>query len=220
MTDTTTLADELRARLEHALATRTPETNAMMDALVADLRRRAAAAGAPEPGDRAPGFTLPDAHGATVALDALLAEGPVVLAFYRGGWCPYCNIQLRAYERALPDMRAAGASLVAISPQLPDGSLSTAEANALTYPVLSDVGNVVARAYGLVFTVPDAVRRFYLRDKDVDLAAINGDDAWELPVPGCFVIGADGSVRLADADPDYTRRLEPAAILEALHGER
>ncbi|HEY4094870.1 MAG TPA: peroxiredoxin-like family protein [Baekduia sp.] len=210
------LADELQARFEHALATRTPEINATMDAQIDELRRTGAVRDAPRPGDAAPAFTLPDTHGATVESGALLAGGPVVLAFYRGGWCPYCNIQLRAYERMLPELGALGATLVAVSPQLPDGSLSTVEKNALTFPVLSDVGNHVARAYGLVFTVPEAVQRFYLDDKGVDLAAINGDAAWELPVPGCFVIGADGRVLLADADPDYTRRLEPAAILEAL----
>jgi peroxiredoxin len=210
------LAEQLRERFEYALASRTPEVNAMMDALVERLRRSDTARDAPRAGDRAPEFALPSARGETVRLGELLARGPVVVAFYRGGWCPYCNLQLRAYERVLGEIHALGASLVAISPQLPDGSLSTVERDELSFPVLSDVGNVVARAYGLVFAVPEDVVRFYAEAKGFDLAAVNGAARAELPVPGCFVIGRDGVVALADVDPDYTRRLEPAAILDAL----
>jgi peroxiredoxin len=210
------LADELAARFAHALATRSPGDNAMMDELIDGLRRSGATDGAPRVGQPAPDFTLADARGGDVTLSSLLREGPVVLAFYRGGWCPYCNIQLRAYERTLPELRALGAALVAVSPQMPDGSLSTAEQNALSFPVLSDPGNAVARGYGLVFTVPEQIVRFYRDAKGFDLAAVNGEAVCELPVPGCFVIGTDGRIALADVDPDYTRRLEPGAILETV----
>jgi peroxiredoxin len=141
-----------------------------------------------------------------------------VLTFYRGGWCPYCNLALRAYQRALPELHARGAELVAVSPQLPDSSLSTAERNALTFAVLSDAGNRVARDYGLVFAVPDEVVAYYREHRQHDLTAANGPGAWELPVPATFVIAPDATVVLADVDPDYTRRLEPAAILTALEG--
>jgi peroxiredoxin len=135
----------------------------------------------------------------------------VLLTFYRGDWCPYCTLQLRAYQAILPQIRELGAGLVAISPQTPDNSLSTAEKKGLTFPVLSDAGNEVARQYGLVFSLSET-----LRTVSADLTSYNGDDSWELPMPGTFVIAPDGTVRLAFVDADWTRRLEPAAILDTL----
>jgi peroxiredoxin len=166
-------------------------------------------------GDTAPDFSLPDARGNPVSLMELRKLGPVVVTFYRGGWCPYCNIQLRAYQGVLADMAAFGARLVAISPQLPDGSLSTAEANALTFDVLSDVGNVVARRFGLVYALPEELRAA-LRSNNKALPAINGDESWELPVPATYVIAPDGRVALCHIEIDYRKRLEPDAILSAL----
>jgi peroxiredoxin len=128
-------------------------------------------------------------------------------------WCPYCNLQLRAYQAILPRIRELGATLVAVSPQTPDNSLTTAEQKGLTFPVLSDAGNEVARRYGLVFSLSET-----LRAMSADLPAYNGDSSWELPMPGTFVIAPDGTVRLAFVDADWTRRLEPAAILGALRG--
>lgn len=104
---------------------------------------------------------------------------------------------------------------MAISPQTPDQSLTTAEKKGLTFPVLSDVGNVVARRFGLVYTVAEALRPLYLRVGS-DLPAFNGDASWELPVPGTFIIDRDGAVQLAFVDADYTHRLEPAALLDGL----
>ena len=123
---------------------------------------------------------------------------------------------MRAYQRVLDEIRAAGAELVAVSPQLPDNSLTTAEHNELTFEVLSDLGNQVAGSYGLVFRLPDEVIRVYREQLGNDLAARNGDESWELPAPATFVIGREGIVRLAFVDPDYKRRLEPAEILTAL----
>jgi peroxiredoxin len=166
-------------------------------------------------GDTAPDFTLPDATGQTVALRDLLAHGSVVLTFYRGGWCPYCNLELRAYQRILPELNALGASLVAISPQIPDKSLSTAEKNALTFPVLSDVGLHVAAAFGLAFDLPAELQPFYAASGNV-LPVVNGDGAWRLPIPATYVIGKDGRIMLASVDPDYRNRLDPMEVLAAL----
>ncbi|HVW18879.1 MAG TPA: peroxiredoxin-like family protein [Solirubrobacteraceae bacterium] len=213
--ESTTLGDELRAWVEKARANRSDEVNAAMDELVESLRETTATATL-RVGDPAPGFALPDAHGREMRLDNLLAHGPVVLVFYRGGWCPYCNLQLRAYGRALGEIEAAGGQLVAVSPQLPDGSLSTAEVDELAFPVLSDHGNRVARTYSLVFEVPSRVAEYYLSEKGLDLGRVNGDEVWELPVPATFVIDRSGRIAFADADPDYTRRTEPAAIVAAL----
>lgn len=166
-------------------------------------------------GDKAPDFALPNVNGETVQLSQLLAKGPVVLIFYRGGWCPYCNLALRSYQAILSEIQLAGATLVAVSPQTPDNSLSASEKWELSFPVLSDNDNTVARAYGLVFTVPSEVLGIYQKI-GIDLLKANGNDKWELPIPGSYVIAQDGTITLAFIDPDYTHRLEPAAILTAL----
>ena len=166
-------------------------------------------------GDKAPDFALPDVNGETVQLSQLLTKGPVVLIFYRGGWCPYCNLALRSYQGILPEMQQAGATLVAVSPQTPDNSLSAREKMDLSFPVLSDRGNIVARSYGLVFTVAPGVQAVQ-RGMGLDLARVNGSETWELPIPGSYVIAQNGTITLAFVDPDYTHRLEPAAILTAL----
>jgi len=166
-------------------------------------------------GAQAPDFTLPDARDLAVTLSHLLAQGPVVITFYRGEWCPFCNLALRAYQQTWPQLRALGASLVAISPQTPDHSLSTVEKKKLTFTVLSDVGNHVAREYGLVFTIDEAVRPA-CQQVGANLPAFNGDDSWELPMAGTFLIDQSGIVRLAFVNPDYTRRLDPSVIVARL----
>ena len=166
-------------------------------------------------GDRVADFTLPDAVGRPVTLSSLLSDGPVVIAFYRGEWCPYCNLQLRAYQNVLGEIRARGASLIAISPQTPDHSMSMAEKHQLGFPVLSDAGNTVARQFGLVFTIDQSVRGVH-EQVGANLSAFNGDDSWELPMAGTYIVDSTGTVRLAFVDPDFTHRLEPAAILQCL----
>lgn len=167
-------------------------------------------------GDRAPNFRLPDAKGGSVELDALLRQGPVVLSFYRGQWCPYCNLELRAYQKLLPQLQALGASLVAVSPQTPDNSLSTAEKFDLAYPVLSDVGLHVARAYGVAFDLPAELVELYQRQWNNDLVKWNGEGGWSLPIPATYVIGQDARIALAHVDPDYRDRQEPEAVLARL----
>lgn len=166
-------------------------------------------------GGKAPDFSLPNVWGTEVKLSNQLRKGPVVLSFYRGGWCPYCNLELRALQAALPEIYALGGNLIAISPQRPEASLTAAEKNELTFEVLSDVGNEVARAYGLGFQVPEALRRVY-RSFRIDLAAENGDERFELPMPATYVLDTSGRVRLAFIDPDYTQRLDPATVVASL----
>lgn len=213
------LQEQLDARREASNAKRSPEVLAVMTnatRTIADLPQKSL-----KTGEKAPDFTLPNLTGEPVTLSALLAKSPVVLTFYRGGWCPYCNMQLRAYQSILPEIEALGAKLVAVSPQTPDESLSTAEKNELTFEVLSDVGNVVARAFGLVFRLPDDLRELYLK-MNIDLERSNGTDEWELPMPGTFVIQPNGSVIHAFVPADYTQREEPETILDvlrqAMHG--
>ncbi|MBW7883858.1 MAG: AhpC/TSA family protein [Caldilineaceae bacterium] len=166
-------------------------------------------------GESAPDFTLPNATGGEVHLADLLARGPVVLTFYRGEWCPWCNLTLRAYQAALPEFQRYGAQLVAISPQTPDNSLASATNKELTYPVLSDAGNSVARQYRLVYKFSDELKEATLK-LGVDLQQFNGDDRWELPLAGTFVIGQDGKVKNAFVDASFMKRMEPSAILETL----
>ena len=172
--------------------------------------------GAIREGDTAPDFTLADARGKSVRLQDALNDGPVVVSFYRGGWCPYCNVELRGLQRALPEIQAAGASLLAISPELPDNALTTEQKNGLSFAVLSDVGNVVAKSFGIVYTLPDELLAVYAASKH-DLREINGEQgSKELPLPATFVLDRHGVVRLAYVDGDYTTRLDPDAIVEAL----
>lgn len=166
-------------------------------------------------GDRAPAFNLLGADGGRVNMDELLAKGPVVLTFYRGAWCPYCNTELRLLQAALPEIENAGASLVAVSPQTPDGSMTMRDKQDLKFPVLSDPGNEVARQYGLVFAVGEEVAERY-RLSGIDLAAINGDNSFELPIPATYVIGTDGVIRYAFVDADYRVRAAPDAVVSAL----
>ncbi|WP_144142819.1 peroxiredoxin-like family protein [Paraburkholderia sp. BCC1884] len=188
---------------------------ALYNAKVAELKASFPIDGVLAAGENAPAFELPSAWGRTVSLAEVLHKGPAVLVFYRGGWCPYCNIQLRAYQQALPEISQLGASLVAISPQLPDGSLSTAERNALDFAVLSDAGNDVAQSFGLVYSLPEELRQA-LRSVDKALPAINGDESWALPVPATFVIASDGRIALSHVDIDYRGRCEPHVVLSAL----
>ncbi|MFI6517815.1 peroxiredoxin-like family protein [Spirillospora sp. NPDC050679] len=166
-------------------------------------------------GDRAPSFTLPAATGQAVVLEELLARGPVVLIFYRGAWCPYCNIALRSLQRHHKDITARGARLVAVSPQIPDESLSLAEKHDLAFDVLSDQGCDTAKQYGLAFDLPDDLAAVYQR-LGIDLHRANAGNARTLPLPATYVIDRHGTIRWAFVTTDYTTRAEPADILTAL----
>ena len=210
-----TLRDELEQQLAKFKQKASAELAATLQAGVDELDASGIAEGAVKEGDIAPDFALPNANGDTVTLSTLLAEGPVVLTFYRGGWCPYCNLQLRAYQRILPAIRELAAQLIAISPQAPDASLTTAEKNALEFEVLSDVDAKVAGAYRILFNLSERLKAAYL-GMGRDLSADNADGQWHLPIPATYVIGRDGRVKLAYIDPEYRNRLEPSQIIDAL----
>ncbi|MDQ0988851.1 peroxiredoxin-like family protein [Streptomyces sp. V3I7] len=170
-------------------------------------------------GAQAPRFNLPSATGQTVALDGLLNDGPVVLTFYRGAWCPYCNIALRSLQQHHEAICARGARLVAVSPQIPDESLTLTEKHDLAFDVLSDIGSDTAKQYGLAFDLPDDLSAVY--DKlGFDLQRVNDGHPRTLPLPATYVIDRTGAIRWAFVDTDYTARAEPAdiiATLDALH---
>lgn len=191
------------------------ERQAIMERHIAQLRSGLAKM-ALKVGDRAPSIVLGNAKGETVDVGALLKKGPVIVAFYRGGWCPFCNLELRAFQRLLPDIEASGASLVAISPEKPDDSLSTAEKNALTFEVLSDVGQKVGRAFRLVYDFSDELKSAY-NGFGLDIPAKNGTAGeWALPISATYIIGRDGVIVYANTDADYRDRADPSEILAAL----
>jgi peroxiredoxin len=167
-------------------------------------------------GDRLEDFTLPDASGSRVTLSELVTDGPAVIVFYRGGWCPYCNLALHAYQtELLPQLSRYGARLVAISPQSPDGSLSTSEKAALTFTVLSDVGARVARELGIAFQPAEDVLAAQ-RELGLDLKHVNDSDSPELPMPTVLIIDTERTVVFADTHADYTARTEVSTIIDAL----
>ncbi|MGO8786519.1 MAG: peroxiredoxin-like family protein [Terriglobia bacterium] len=167
--------------------------------------------------DFAPDFSLPDAFGYEISLKTLLKAGPVVISFYRGEWCPFCNLELHALQEALPRINKLGANLVAISPEKPDGGIIVTEKNKLTFPVLSDFKNAVARQFGIVFRVGDELQDLSRTVFKNDLSLRNGEDTYELPVPATFVIDGSGMVRFAHVNVDYmTGRAEPEEVVAAL----
>jgi peroxiredoxin len=168
-----------------------------------------------EAGDTAPEFTLRDAEGATVSSRELLARGPLIATFYRGVWCPYCNLDLQALEGVRPEIEARGASLVAISPQTPANSRKSQRDNKLNFPILSDAGAAVAAEISLRFSLPEELIQIY-RQFGNDLAEINDDPSWVLPMPARYVIGTDGVIAYAEVNPDYTRRPDPSELLPVL----
>lgn len=160
-------------------------------------------------------FSLPNQNGTTVNLTDLLAQGPVIMTFYRGGWCPYCNLELKAYQDQLANIKAENATLVAITPELPDASLSTTEKNALEFEVLSDVNAEYAKSLGLVFALPEALRPIYL-SFGIEIEKHNGEGQFDLPLAATFVIAQDGTVASAFAEADYTVRQEPEDVVAVL----
>lgn len=186
--------------------------------MIKELRTGGAVPGV-EFGERAPDFVLPDATGAEVALEDRLAAGPVVVSFYRGAWCPYCNTELQALQGSLHAIKERGASLVAISPQAPDESLSLVERLELDFDVLSDLDQAVSRAYGLQFELSSALQDIY-PNLGMDLTQHNADGSWHLPVPATFVLDPAGVVRARHVDPNYVERMPVEDIVIAIDALR
>lgn len=184
------------------------------DEMIEELRSSGTVPGI-DVGDTAPDFVLPSATGDKVRLADRLAAGPVVVVFYRGAWCPHCNMHLRGLQEILDDLSARGASLVAISPQAPDDSLAFSERLELGFDVLSDLDQSVIDEWRLRFELPDGLRDVY-RDMDMALDEHNAAGTWTLPVPATFVLDTTGVVRARHVDPDYRKRMEPADVLAAL----
>lgn len=168
-------------------------------------------------GDKAPNFTLTNHLGNAISLSNLLKSGKVILVFYRGAWCPYCNLQLNQLQSILGEIESSNARLIAISPQTPDSSLSMAEKNNLKFEVLSDVGNAVAKKFTTVFRHADKATNV-VKSLGIDFEGHYGDDSHEIPVPTVFVIDKNGTVKFAKSEGgDYRNRVEASQILAALN---
>lgn len=187
----------------------------MRAAAVEDTARSGLAQAALNVGDYVPSVVLGDIDGVPFEVNAMLHSGPVVISFYRGSWCPYCNLELRALQQRLPAIKELGATLVAIGPELPLRTEMMANSNALRFPILFDQDNRVARAFRLVHGIDPRVVGNQVRNGN-DVAAFNGSEVAEVPLPATYVIDQIGVIRYAFVDADYTRRAEPDAILEAL----
>jgi peroxiredoxin len=211
----TTLREQLDRRRRELRATMDPTTRTVLEMALKRLEMLQIKEHALALGDPLPDLALPDTSGAIVSSEALLARGPLVLSFFRGGWCPYCDLALRAMERARPAFEATGASLVAITPEAPAMLAETARAKVLTFTLLSDPGSAYAKLCGLHFELTDAQVAFYT-GRGLDLPARHAGSGWELPVPATYLVGRDGIVAWAFVNPDWTRRAEPDAILAAL----
>lgn len=205
--------DAFRTEFETKMAP--PEVVSIMHRVTADLIASGQAGRALKVGDTAPQFTLPDPAGNIVSSSDLLNIGPLVVTFYRGVWCPYCNFELSALEEARPEIEARGAKLVAISQQTAANSRKSQQSNGLGFPILGDAGGAVGDRFGLRWTVPDDLKEVH-KLLGADLEAFNGEASWTLPMPARYVIGRDGVIAYAEVNPDYTRRPEPSAMFPAL----
>jgi len=209
------LEDQIKAMQQQMLPRLPEHILTVLLAATQRLVRSGIAQRAVKIGSQAPAFSLPNLKGKTVSSANLLAKGPLVISFYRGGWCPYCNLELRALQQYLPEITRLGARVVAISPELADKSITTVEKHALTFDVLTDAGNRVAREFGLVFSLDHDIRPIY-KEFGYDLTQFNGDESWELPIPATYIVSADGTVAHAFISADYTKRLEPTEIIATL----
>lgn len=160
-------------------------------------------------------FSFVDQRGHKVDLASLKKTGDIVLLFYRGGWCPYCNMELQSYQRSLSKFKELGTTLIALSPEKPENAQATADANGLNFSVGTDENLSIARSFGLVFPVEGALKELYEKFKH-PLNEANANGVWELPVPGVFVIGVDGKIRFASVNLDYRERLEPSEVIKFL----
>ncbi|WP_426359635.1 peroxiredoxin-like family protein [Pseudocolwellia sp. HL-MZ19] len=211
----TTLKQQTEAQIAKTRAVK-PEFMQKLDEVLNTAREFQEGGNAIAIGAQAPNFTLPNEVNQNVELAGLLAKGPVVVTFYRGSWCPYCNLQLRALKERLTEIHGLGAELVAISPEVPDDSLSEDERISLEFPVLSDQDALIAAAYGVAWKVPELVLDHMRKDRNLELSDINNGNGSVLPLPATFVINTDGNVVWRFVDVDYRIRSEPEDIVNAL----
>lgn len=209
-----TLTETLAARKARNSQKIAPEKWEVMQRSTNDLKAQAPSAVAIKKGDKLPEFNLPNVHGNLVDLKSFNTDF-LVVSFYRGGWCPFCNFELKALQDILPQLEALNTGLVAISPETPDHSLSTTEKNALSFTVLSDLDNTYAKSLGLVFQMPEDLQEVY-HSFNLKVDQHNGNQDYELPMPATYVMNKQREIIYSFIPEDYTERLDPEAILDIL----
>jgi peroxiredoxin len=209
------LQDKLDALKAECLVKTPPKVMLVRQRAVEELAASGLAEQAMHAGEQAPAFQLRDGCGQAFSSREALRRGPIVLVFYRGRWCPYCNIDLRAIEAASHDIRSLGASLVIVSQQTPDNSLETQRRNGLSFASLVDARGKVAHAFGLRWKVSNGLRAVE-EGCGLDLAAFNGDPSWTLTMPARYVVAPGGMIEYADISVDYTRRGDPSELIPVL----
>ncbi len=210
-----TLREELAERKRLMELYVPADTRAVNERATEALRNSGVTERALKVGEQAPAFALLDHNGKPVSSAALLAKGPLVIAFMRGRWCPFCCGEAEALNRMLPAFESAGASLIAISPQSVNQAYFMHDQHKLRFSLLVDEGNKVARQFGIVYRVPDYQEKLF-SSVFINLPHINGDQSWALPLPATFVVGRDGKVQYAWINVDYTERAEPSEVLRFL----
>lgn len=210
-----TLKEQTDAKIEEG-RTKNPKFMKTVDQLVLKSKEFKDGKNAIKIGELAPLFELPSANGSSISLKSLLLRGPVVLTFYRGSWCPYCNIQLRALQNRIKEIHGLGGELVAVSPEVPDQSMTADEISKMDFIVLSDQGAEIAEKFGIAWKVPEALQEHMRVDRKLDLETINNGNGNTLPIPATFIIGQDGKVTWSYVDVDYRTRSEPSDIIEEL----
>ncbi|KUK72222.1 MAG: Alkyl hydroperoxide reductase/ Thiol specific antioxidant/ Mal allergen [Clostridiales bacterium 38_11] len=209
------LSQKLQSYREESLSKKTEEDKAAMLETAENLRKLEIEKKALKEGDKIPEFQLKNAIGETIKIYDVLSKGPVIISFYRGAWCPYCNLEIAAYQEILPEIIKRGAQLVAISPEVPDITMTLKEKHALEFEILSDTDNVVAKQFGLVFQLEDKLIALYQK-MGIDLVKSQENQNNELPIPATYVVNTVGVIKLAYLNSDYTKRLEPMDAVAAL----
>ncbi|TYA89215.1 peroxiredoxin-like family protein [Seonamhaeicola marinus] len=187
---------------------------AVMQRSTNEVKKRQLASKALQTGDELPSFILPDIHGNTITLEGY-EDDFLIVSFYRGGWCPFCNMELKALQNILPELNKLNTLLVAISPETPDNSITTSEKNGLSFSVLSDINNRYAKSLGLVFELPEDLRTVY-HSFNINVEKHNGNQDYELPMPATYVVNKNRQIIYSFTPEDYTVRLEPELILEII----
>ncbi|WP_405604253.1 peroxiredoxin-like family protein [Polaribacter sp. Asnod1-A03] len=193
-----------------------PEFMKGVDDIIAKAKAFEEGSNALKVGEKAPDFNLPNAKGIPISLEVLLENGPLVITFYRGSWCPYCNLQFRALQAKLNKVKELGATLIGISPEVPDDSLSENEISKMDFDVLSDQDAKIALQYGVAWEVPEFLMEHMRVDRNLDLKKINNGNDSVLPIPATFILGTDGIIKWSYVNVDYRTRSEPDEIVEAL----
>jgi peroxiredoxin len=210
-----TLKAKLNALWDKTLRTERRDLTQAYEALIQRLSEVDMTARSLKAGDSMPRFLLPSVEGRLVDSSDLLEKGPLVVSFFRGEWCAFCTLELEALQTKLPEIEQLGATLVAVTADTGEWLRAAKGRRAVRFEVLSDVDHALGFQFGIIFRVPDALRRVYL-EIGVDLAARHGNDAWLLPVPATFVVDRKGTIRHAYVDVDFTRRMEPDDIVKAV----